>query len=176
LSDDAARRRALPASFETVRSAFWSPPPGRVLGRGHPIGDFLEAHEWELLERDVDRLRLRAHVPEAVRNPRGQLFGGFTPTYVDLIALLTFRAGHEGPGPRRWLATLNMRVDYFEPIRDAFWVESDVVRRRGANAWIETRFKDADGTLLAFALTTLRETRETLPQGREGAGAEPDED
>jgi len=144
---------------------FRNPPAGRAIGRGHPVGDFLEAWAWELLERTDGRLRLRAHVPEAVRNPRGQLFGGFTPTYVDLIALLTFRAGREESGPHRWLATLNMRVDYFEPIHDTFEVESQVVRRRGSNAWIETRFLDPDGTLLAFALTTLRETSEQPAAG-----------
>jgi acyl-coenzyme A thioesterase PaaI-like protein len=51
---------------------------------------------------------------------------------------------------------MNMRIDYFEPIRDGFLIESEVIRKRGRNAWIETRFLDSRGTLLAFALTTLR--------------------
>jgi acyl-coenzyme A thioesterase PaaI-like protein len=144
---------------EPVRRAFASPPPGRVMGPGHPIGDFLGAPDWELLEEAPGLLRLRATLPERVRNPRGQLFGGFTPTYVDLVALLTCRAGRR-TGPRGWLATLQMRVDYFEPIVGGFVVESRVLRRRGANAWVETRFLDETGTLLALGLTTLRERGE----------------
>ena len=49
-----------------------------------------------------------------------------------------------------------MRVDYFEPIRDGFLIESEAIRKRGRNGWIETRFLDETGTLLAVALTTLR--------------------
>ena len=92
--------------------------PGQVVGRGHPAGDFLEAYEWRLLEESKGLLRIRAHLPAHVRNPRGQLFGGFTPTYVDLVALFTVRAGERGVEERfrTWLATTNLRVDYFEPI------------------------------------------------------------
>ena len=142
-----------------VRRAFVDRPPGRLMNRGHPVGDFLEAHEWDLLEERRGFLRLRVHLPERVKNPRGQLFGGFTPTYVDLIALLTCRAGESFEGPRHWLATMNMHVDYLEPITDGFRVESQLLRKRGRTAWIETRFLDEHGTLLANALTTLREVR-----------------
>ncbi len=60
-------------------------------------------------------LRIEAHLPDHARNPRGQLFGGFTPTYVDLVAFFTVRAGTERVEARfrSWLATTNMRVDYF---------------------------------------------------------------
>ena len=71
--------------------AWTTPEPGRLVGRGHPAGDFLEAWAWEVLEEDVGYLRVAAHLPDHVKNPRGQLFGGFTPTYVDLIALFTAR-------------------------------------------------------------------------------------
>src|SRR3954447_22325669 len=93
--------------------------PGRVIGRGHPAGDFLEAYNWELLEERPGYLRIEAGLPDQVKNPRGQLFGGFAPTYVDLVALFTVRSGPDrataATGPRRWLATTNMRIDYFEP-------------------------------------------------------------
>ena len=136
-----------------------APPPGRLVGRGHAAGDFLEAWAWDVLEESPGRLRVEAALPDHVKNPRGQLFGGFTPTYVDLVALLTLRSAAPRDGRRGWLATLNMRVDYFEPITRDFEVESRLVNRRGANAWVETRFLDPDSrTLLAFALTTLRET------------------
>jgi acyl-coenzyme A thioesterase PaaI-like protein len=142
-----------------VRRAFEGRPPGRLMNRGHPVGDFLEAHAWDLLEEHRGFLRLRIHLPAQVRNPRGQLFGGFTPTYVDLIALLTWRAGESPDGPRHWLATMSMHVDYLEPITDGFLVESRLLRKRGRSAWVETRFVDEHGLLLANALTTLREVR-----------------
>ena len=139
------------------------PEPGRVIGRGHTAGDLLEAYDWVILEEGRGHLRVRAHVPDTVRNPRGQLFGGFTPTYVDLISLFTFRTAQDAP--RGWLATLNLRLDYFEPITGSFEMDCRVVNQRGHNAWIETRFLDPDGTMLAFALLTLRETEAALPQG-----------
>lgn len=150
---------------ESVRRAFRERPPGRLLAPGHPAGDFLDAPAWDLLEEREGFLRVRATLPERLRNPRGHLFGGFTPTFVDLVALCTFRAGREIPAEAGWLATLNMRVDYFEPVTGVFEMASRVVRRRGATAWIETRFEatgesgEAErGTLLAWAFTTLRET------------------
>jgi acyl-coenzyme A thioesterase PaaI-like protein len=154
-----AERAGAPGVPEAVRRAFRERPPGRLLAPGHPAGDFLGAPDWELLEEREGFLHVRATLPDRVRNPRGHLFGGFTPTYVDLVALCTFRAGqHERPA-WGWIATLNMRVDYFEPITGAFDIVSCVVRRGGATAFVETRFQaPEDGRLLAFALTTLRET------------------
>src|SRR5881275_3417334 len=108
-----------------------SPPPGRLVGRGHPAGDFLEAWAWDILDEAPGFIRVEASLPEHVKNPRGQLFGGFTPTYVDLVALFTVRAGPERlnrmtAGTNGWLATTNMRVDYFEPIvGPTFVIESE---------------------------------------------------
>jgi acyl-coenzyme A thioesterase PaaI-like protein len=139
-----------------------APEPGRLLGKGHPAGDFLEAYEWKVLERGPGFLKVEAHVPDHVRNPRGQLFGGFTPTYVDLISLFASRTSRNAPpasdSTPQWLATTNMRVDYFDPvIGPRFHLEARIVRERGRTVMIETRFVDpADGTLLVFALTTLR--------------------
>jgi acyl-coenzyme A thioesterase PaaI-like protein len=145
---------------ERLARVFADLPDDRVMGRGHAVGDHLEAFDWELLERGAEQLRLRIHLPPQVRNPRGQLFGGFTPTYVDLIAILTIRAAQDADAPRRWLATVNMRVDYLEPITDGCLVDSHVVGRRGRTRWVETRFLNDDGTLLAFGLTTMREVEE----------------
>ena len=134
--------------------------PGQLIGKGHPAGDFLEAYNWKVLEEGEGFLRIRAHVPAQVKNPRGQLFGGFTPTYVDLVALFTVRAG---PGRleqrwRSWLATINMRIDYFEQIvGPEFVIVTQLVKKRGATNFVETRFFDPGDTLAVFALTTLRE-------------------
>ena len=140
--------------------AWTSRKPGQLIGKGHPAGDFLEAYDWQVLEEAEGLLRIRAHVPEHVKNPRGQLFGGFTPTYVDLVALFTVRAGmaRREERFRTWLATTNMRVDYFEPIvGPAFTMDSRLLKKRGRTNFVETRFLDDSGQLVVFALTTLRE-------------------
>ena len=142
--------------------------PGRLIGRGHPAGDFLEAYEWQLLREEPGYLRIQAHVPDHVKNPRGQLFGGFTPTYVDLVALFTARSMEQQPDERfrSWLATTNMRVDYFEPVMGPeFRMESRLVKRRGRTIFIETRFLDLEGELAVFATTTIREVPGEGPLG-----------
>jgi acyl-coenzyme A thioesterase PaaI-like protein len=103
-------------------------------------------------------LRLAVHVPDHVRNPRGQLFGGFTPTYVDLVALFTFRAGQRSEATRPgWLTTISMQVEYLAPVTDAdLVIESEVTARRGRMAWVSTRFLGADGEPLVLARTVLR--------------------
>ena len=143
--------------------------PGTLIGKGHPAGDFLEAYDWKVLEEAPGLLRIQAHLPDHVRNPRGQLFGGFTPTYVDLVALFTVRAGAAREAQARfrsWLATTNMRVDYFEPILGpTFVIESRLVKKRGRTNFVETRFLDAEGELAVFAVTTMREVALDRPLG-----------
>ncbi len=134
--------------------------PGRLIGRGHPAGDFLQAYEWTVLEEGDGFLRVRVDVPQHVKNPRGQIFGGFIPTYVDMVALFTVRAGQERPENRfrTWLATTNMRVDYFEPlVGPEFVMESRLIKKRGRTNFVETRFLDAEERLAVFAVTTMRE-------------------
>jgi acyl-coenzyme A thioesterase PaaI-like protein len=139
--------------------AWRRPAPGRLLGPGHPVGDFLDAPSWRVVEEAAGRLLLECPMPDRVRNPRGQLFGGFAPTYVDLIALLTLRAGDRAEAPPRWLATVSMRLDYYEPVTGVgFVAESRLQHRRGRNAWVQTRFLDGAGRPLLDALTVLRET------------------
>jgi acyl-coenzyme A thioesterase PaaI-like protein len=152
-----------PEDAKPAWPAWAKPSPGRLLAKGHPAGDFLEAYEWDVLEQRDDFLSIDLHLPDHVRNPRGQLFGGFTPTYVDLIALLTARPRRHADGsPTKWMATTNMRVDYFEPIvGPRFRVESTVERRRGRTIFVATRFFQ-DDELAVFALTTMRE----MPIGR----------
>jgi len=131
------------------------------MGKGHPAGDFLEAHDWKVLEEAEGLLRLRAHLPEHLKNGRGHLFGGYTPTYVDLVALFTVRAGEAGSeqSMRSWLVTTSMRVDYYEPVVGPhFLIEGRLVKRRGRTVVAETRFLDEEtGELAVLALTTMRE-------------------
>jgi acyl-coenzyme A thioesterase PaaI-like protein len=143
-----------------LRRLRWTKPePGRLLGRGHPAGDFLEAYDWLLLDKRVGHLRVEAGLPTQVRNPRGQLFGGFTPTYVDLVALFTVRVGTDDADgiPRRWLATTQMRLDYFEPITGPrFVIESELEKKRGRTNFVLTRFFQGE-SLAVLAATTIRE-------------------
>jgi acyl-coenzyme A thioesterase PaaI-like protein len=153
---------------ETLRRAWADVPHDRLVGRGHPAGDFLEAYDWEVIERRQGFLRLEVALPAHVRNPRGQLFGGFTPTYVDLVALFTTHAGEswpEGGRPVNWLATTNMRIDYFEPIvGPRFVIESNIEKRRGRTVFVITRFFQ-DGELAVHALTTMRTVALDRPLG-----------
>lgn len=141
--------------------------PGRLVGRGHPAGDFLEAWAWDVLEEADGYLRVSAHLPDHVRNPRGQLFGGFTPTYVDLIALFTVRSRAQRATARgqRWLATTSMRLDYLEPIvGPTFVLDSRREKQRGRTHLVLTRFLQ-DGELAVLAATTLREIALDRPLG-----------
>jgi acyl-coenzyme A thioesterase PaaI-like protein len=127
-----------------------------LLGRGHPAGEFLQAHEWRVLEHSSGRYRIEAHLPEHVKNPSGQLFGGFTPTYVDLLAL---RTAHSVLAPgTRGLSTVNLHVDYFDPVLDArFLLDSRVVHSRGRIHLVEVLFRTLEEKLLVHSLTTLRQ-------------------
>lgn len=136
-------------------------PEGRLVNQGHPAGDFLEAYEWRVVEEEVDRLLIDAHLPATVLNPQMQLFGGFTPAYIDLVSLHANRAGPDRrspDAPRYWTATINMRVDYHEPITGPrFLIESTVENRRGRTSSVVTRMYQ-DDVLATYALTTLRLT------------------
>jgi acyl-coenzyme A thioesterase PaaI-like protein len=140
--------------------------PDRLVARGHNAGDFLEAWEWTVLERGADRLVLEVHLPEHLKNPRDQLFGGFTPVYVDFVALYTVRSAEAATSPNipfRFFNTINMRCDYFEPIMGpTFHIVGEIENRRGQICLVSTKFLatdgsgPTDGTMLAHALTTLR--------------------
>jgi acyl-coenzyme A thioesterase PaaI-like protein len=147
---------SMPADSEDVERPWFPAPPGRLLGRGHPAGEFLEAYDWTVLEHGPGRFRLEAHLLPRLCNARGQLFGGFTPSYVDLVAVRTAHTALSGP--YRGLNTVNMRVDYFDPVTDdRFFIESRVVHSRGKTHLVEVVFKDRQGKLLVYSITTLRQ-------------------
>ena len=136
-------------------------PPGRVIGRGHPAGDFLEAYDWKVIEQRPGYLKLDVHLPAHLRNPRGDLFGGYTPTYVDMVALRTVVSARAPGDMRTWLSTMSMRVDYLAPITaDRFVIEGERMHTRKGTHLVEVRFRVIDGgeaDLLAFAVVTLRD-------------------
>jgi len=137
--------------------------------RNHNAGRLLEAYAWTILEIQSGHLRLECHVPDQVLNLGGTLFGGFTPTYVDMIAIWTCMTTMAEQ--MVWLSTVNMRVDYLEPIRPPrFHVDSRLVNVRRRDYLVETRFIEptnddepnddepnaAGQKMLAFAITTLK--------------------
>lgn len=134
--------------------------PKRLVKKGHPAGDILEAYNWEVLERKRGKLRVRASVPDGLRNPRGTLFGGFTPTYVDFISLHTFHTDRDPDEPRRWLSTSHMSVEYFAPIvGPTFEMVSEIVHRRGNTGHVQTKFLAEDHSLCALAFATFIQRR-----------------
>jgi acyl-coenzyme A thioesterase PaaI-like protein len=157
--------------LERGRPAWARPEPGRLVGKGHMAGDLLEAYDWIVLDKRAGYLKIEAGLPQRVRNPRGQLFGGFTPTYVDLVALFTVRVGAEAGGRRdepplmRWLATSHMSLDYFEPITGpTFVIVNELEKRRGRTNFVVTRFFQ-DDVLAVLAATTISEVKLHRPLG-----------
>jgi acyl-coenzyme A thioesterase PaaI-like protein len=143
------------------RAAWRDHEPGRLVGRGHPAGDFLEAWRWTVLEEREGFLRIEAHVPDRLRNPRGQLFGGFTPTYVDLVAIFTWRAGRRTGEWGHWLTTLRLEVEYLEPVMgETIEIVSEITARRGRNGWVDVRFLDGEGRTCVLARAVLRAAAE----------------
>jgi acyl-coenzyme A thioesterase PaaI-like protein len=142
---------------EYVRAIWRNPEPGRLMGPGHPAGDFLDGPDWRVLEESEGRLLVDVPLVPAAMNFRNQLFGGFAPTYIDLVALRTVSAGKRDR-PHGWLVTLSFHIEFFEPVEGPrFLIESLIGHRRGRTIFVETRFKSTEGKLLLFATTTLLE-------------------
>lgn len=142
-------------------------PPGRLVNPGHPAADHLEAHLWTVLREEPRRLQIDAHLPAHLLNPQGQLFGGFTPTYVDLVSLHAARradeVGRSPDEPRYFMATVNMRIDYLEPVfGPRFLIDVEVENQRGRSFLVVCRMIQ-DDVLATYALTTLRRTDIELP-------------
>jgi acyl-coenzyme A thioesterase PaaI-like protein len=134
--------------------------PKRLVGPGHPVGDFLGAPEWEILDKGAGTLRLRLGLPEHLKNPRNELFGGFTAAYVDFVSLHLFHLNEPDGEPPAWLSTANLHVEFFAPIRGPeFLIDGEILQRRGRSAFIELRFRSQDGQLCALGQTTLIQHR-----------------
>ena len=140
------------------------PAPGQLIALGHAAGDFLGASTWRIVEQRPGLLTVDVHLPESLKNPQGQLFGGFTPTYVDLVSIFTARTDADSApdAPKNWMTTINMRCDYFEPIVDErFIITGEIINRRGLTSLVSTKFFQAD-VMAAHAMTTIRQVPGTL--------------
>ncbi len=124
---------------------------------GHNAGDLVEASEWKILQEERGLVEIEAHLPDRVLNPRGQLFGGFTGTYVDMISLYTCRTLHDDASASPWSATVNMRIDYFAPVLGPrFKLRGELINDGRTTCLIATTFSSLDDEKLVYAITTLR--------------------
>jgi uncharacterized protein (TIGR00369 family) len=123
---------------------------------GHCAGDLLEAPAWHVLEESEGQVLIDAHLPAQVLNPRQQLFGGFTGTYVDMLAIYTIRTLF----PDRqhyWVSTINMRIDYLKPVvGPRMRMRGELINKGRSTALISVTFYDQAGNKLVYALVTLK--------------------
>jgi acyl-coenzyme A thioesterase PaaI-like protein len=124
--------------------------------RGHPAADLLESWSWPVLRNGPGSMTVRAMLSDRVRNRRGQLFGGFTATIVDLVATAVVHSTLTGKG-RFWIATTGMRLDYLAPVVGSeVVIEGRLVTTRGRTSLVDTRFLDDAGEVTVHAVTTFR--------------------
>ncbi|HDZ08080.1 PaaI family thioesterase [Pseudohongiella sp.] len=123
---------------------------------GHCAGDLLEAPDWRIIREAEGLIDIDAHIPGKVLNPRQQLFGGFTGTYVDMVALYTIRTLF----PRRedyWITTINMRIDYLDPVLGPrVRLQGELINKGRSTSLVSVTFFDEDDNKLVYALVTLR--------------------
>lgn len=123
---------------------------------GHCAGDLLEAVNWTVLSEDRGEVELDAPIPRAVMNPRDQLFGGFTGTYVDMVALHTIRTLFD-KGEDYWITTVNMRIDYLAPVTGPrIHLRGELIKQGRSTSLVAVHFLDAAGELQVYALATMR--------------------
>jgi len=128
--------------------------------RDHNAARLLEAYDWNLLAIRQGYLELDCHLPPQVLNLGGTLFGGFTPTYVDFVSIWTCMTTM--PQVMQWLSTVNMRIDYLEPIEPPrFQMIGRLLNLRKRDYLIQTEFRSPSGTLLGLGLTNLRRAVDT---------------
>ncbi len=124
---------------------------------GHCAGDLLEAYNWKVLQEESGLVELDVHLPNHVLNPRGQLFGGFTGTYIDMVAIYTVRTLFAGTPGFTWASTVNMRIDYLQPVLGPrFRIRGELINDGRTTCLVATSFFDENGDKLVYAITTLR--------------------
>ncbi|MCY4265427.1 MAG: PaaI family thioesterase [Gammaproteobacteria bacterium] len=124
---------------------------------GHNAGDLVEAGRWQILIEETGLVEVEAHLPRHLLNPRNQLFGGFTGTYVDMISLYACRTLYQKSSDFTWSATVNMRIDYLAPVvGPRFRLRGEVISNGRSTCLVGSTFTDLQGNKLVYAITTLR--------------------
>ena len=123
---------------------------------GHNAGDLVEAGSWRILREEPGLVEVDAHLPEHLMNPRRQLFGGFTGTYVDMISLYTVRSLFPR-GEFQWSATVNMRIDYLAPVTGPrFRMKGELISDGRSTCLVACTLADPEGNKQVYAITTHR--------------------
>lgn len=124
---------------------------------GHNAGDLVEASKWKILREQRGLIEVDAHLPAHLLNPRKQLFGGFTGTYVDMISIYTVRTLFTDSNQFLWAATINMRIDYLAPVLGPrFILRGELINEGRTTCLVACHFEDKLGNKLVHGLTTLR--------------------
>lgn len=136
--------------------------PPAFVRPGHCAGDFLESSQWKLIKEEPGLVELDIHLPSRVLNPYGELYGGFTGTYVDMVAVYTLKTLFTGKLGLLRTSTVNMRMDYLEPIVEPNLLLHGTLLKEGrSTCLVSTEFIDYEGKLLVYAITTLRKILHT---------------
>ena len=126
---------------------------------GHNAGDLVESSKWKILREERGLVEVDAHLPDHLLNPRDQLFGGFTGTYVDMISIFTVRTLFKSQEDFKWSATVNMRIDYFAPVLGPrFLLKGELIKDGRTTCLVATHFTDMESNKLVYAITTLRKS------------------
>jgi len=127
---------------------------------GHNAGDLVEASKWKILREERGLVEIDVHLPDHLLNPRKQLFGGFTGTYVDMISIYTVRSLFTDKQQFGWAATVNMRIDYLAPVLGPrFLMRGELINEGQSTCLVASHFEDVDGNKLVYAITTLRKNK-----------------
>lgn len=126
---------------------------------GHNAGDLVEASKWKILKETPGLVEIDVHLPAHLLNPRDQLFGGFTGTYVDMVSIYTVRTLFTEGSEFKWSSTVNMRIDYFAPVMGPrFLLRGELIKDGRSTCLVATHFTDMEGNKLVYAITTLRKS------------------
>lgn len=124
---------------------------------GHCAGDLVEAGRWKILAEQFGRVELDVHLPKQLLNPRGELFGGFTGTYVDMVSIWTVRTLFREQQGFTWASTINMRIDYLKPVTGPrFRLLGELIHDGRTTCLTATTFYSEADEKLVYAITTLR--------------------
>lgn len=126
---------------------------------GHNAGDLVESTKWKVLKEEPGLVEVDVHLPDHLLNPRNQLFGGFTGTYVDMISIYTVRTLFASKSEFKWSSTVNMRIDYFAPVMGPrFLLKGELIKDGRSTCLVATHFSDMQGNKLVYAITTLKKS------------------
>jgi len=133
-----------------------------IVRPGHCAGDFLQSGEWKTVVDEPGEVTFEIHLPQQVLNPHGELYGGFTGTYVDLVAIYAVKRLFTGQANLLRTFTVNMRLDYLEPIvGPRLFLESKILKNGRSTCLVSTHFISHDDALLVHALTTVKKVFRT---------------